>query len=210
LKGDKVSSQNAKGYIGYFGLGDWWFSEFTEAERAQMEEAYTRTLYGPGDKSSSHDASELDLEEPYEEEDTGIAKGNLANTDRKAYELLVEIAYSYLDGEPEDRSRWLQSLPAGSIQSRLLHKAEQLGWNREEWADDENIPQEWVGSSVSVKTSWSEPDDFISGTLVSVDAEGIVVAVYNDEKYVEEHRHIPDAAIEWSFSVGEGVTEQWD
>jgi hypothetical protein len=91
----------------------------------------------------------------------------------------------------------------------LLQKAEQLGWNREEWADIENIPHEWIGSSVSVWTSWSEPDKIISGTLVSVDAEGIVVALDTDEKGAAEHRHIPDAAIEFAFSVGE-VTEEWD
>jgi hypothetical protein len=203
-----VSSPKAKGYIGYFGLEDWWFSEFTEAEQEQMEDAYTRGLSWPQDTSSPQDSSEFDPEEDYEEVDYGIAKGNLAHTDRKAYELLVEIAYSYLDGEPEDRSRWLRSLPAGSMQRRLLQKAEQLGWNPEEWADLENIPQEWIGSTVGVGTYWSEPDKFISGKLVSVDEDGIVVAIDNDEKGAAEHRHIPHAAIEFAFSVG-SVTEEW-
>lgn len=29
-----------EGYIGYFGLGDWWLSEFTDAERDYIEEKY--------------------------------------------------------------------------------------------------------------------------------------------------------------------------
>ncbi len=42
-----------KGYIGYFGLSDWWLSAFTEQERIQIEQVYTPVGGGVGHLTQS-------------------------------------------------------------------------------------------------------------------------------------------------------------
>ena len=44
-----------KGYIGYFGLEDWWIYEFTEEERLYMDEKYDR------DDWESHQLTQADI-----------------------------------------------------------------------------------------------------------------------------------------------------
>lgn len=42
------------GYIGYYGLEDWWLTEFSDAEREYIENKYQPMGSSPGDKSLTH------------------------------------------------------------------------------------------------------------------------------------------------------------
>ncbi len=43
-------AQQAEGMIGFYGLSDWWFTEFTEAERKYIEKRYSPVGAGDGAK----------------------------------------------------------------------------------------------------------------------------------------------------------------
>lgn len=81
FKTKKQGSLKLEGYIGYFGLGNWWLSEFTEEERQHIEHAYHPMGHPPEKKP--------------------LTQGTLSSTSRTASNMLNGLS-SWFTG-PEYR-----------------------------------------------------------------------------------------------------------
>lgn len=96
LKGLWGKKSEVKGELGYFGLGDWWLSTFTEEERKYIEQTYKPMSMG-GDNNKP------------------LTEGNILSTSQTAAGLLSGLV-GWFKKSPEDLS----------IARRILAKAEEV------------------------------------------------------------------------------------
>jgi hypothetical protein len=54
FSGSQMNNRQAEGLIGFYGLSDWWFAEFTEAERKYIEKRYSPVGTGDNARPLTH------------------------------------------------------------------------------------------------------------------------------------------------------------